>query len=241
MAESQGQSVVTQEQFDGYVKAVWSIVAQESQTVKALEEAIRQVHAGAHDAVIYLTESIKLCADNDADMQESIAAYLYWKIDILSVSSISNLFGIKNLLEVAKKYPYHGIKCDTCAAPMDINSRAALITEARYGSHTCKKCRLKATEEHNRRVTEELYRKNVRLQELRAMPYKDYLLTEEWAAIRDRKLKHAQFRCELCNKQGKLSVHHKTYDHRGQEPELDLIVLCGTCHAKFHDKLPVME
>lgn len=74
------------------------------------------------------------------------------------------------------------------------------------------------------------------------MQYKDFLNTVYWKAIRQYKLNKANHKCTICNSTKKLNVHHKTYDRHGLEhiPQVadeDLIVLCGDCHAKFHDKL----
>lgn len=75
------------------------------------------------------------------------------------------------------------------------------------------------------------------IQKLKDIPYKEYLLTEHWKTIRKRKLRKANYKCELCNSTEKLNVHHKTYENRGCEKDEDLIVLCEDCHGKFHDKL----
>ena len=76
-----------------------------------------------------------------------------------------------------------------------------------------------------------------RLNELKDMPYKDYLATPEWRGVRSGALGRANHKCELCNASGvELHVHHKTYERRGEELPEDLIVLCKDCHAKHHDK-----
>jgi len=74
---------------------------------------------------------------------------------------------------------------------------------------------------------------------LREMPYKEFLGTIYWDIVRRYVLWKRKFVCELCNSNGELNVHHKTYDHRGEEYLFleDLIVLCQPCHAKFHDRL----
>jgi len=80
-----------------------------------------------------------------------------------------------------------------------------------------------------------------RLTELRAMPYADYLQTEEWQATRRRMLDLAESRCAVCNAgDAILHVHHRTYEHLGSESDRDLIVLCAVCHKLYHtkDKLP---
>jgi len=74
---------------------------------------------------------------------------------------------------------------------------------------------------------------------LREMPYQEFLGTIYWDIVRRYVLWKRKFICELCKSNGELNVHHKTYDHRGEEYLFleDLIVLCQPCHAKFHDKL----
>lgn len=70
-----------------------------------------------------------------------------------------------------------------------------------------------------------------------AMDYHDFLLTPYWKAIAEYKKRRAGYRCELCNSQGRLSVHHRTYANHGDELHNmgDLIVLCQNCHEKFHN------
>lgn len=76
-----------------------------------------------------------------------------------------------------------------------------------------------------------------RLHQLKNMPYKQYLLTDHWKQTRTNALKVAEYKCQLCNKNSRLQVHHRTYENRGDEKPSDLIVLCSSCHAKFHNKL----
>src|SRR5947209_4642716 len=73
-----------------------------------------------------------------------------------------------------------------------------------------------------------------RLAELRAMSYAEYLHTQEWLRRRAVLLKIVEHRCQLCYSSEGLQVHHRTYERLGQEKHADLIVLCGDCHALFH-------
>jgi hypothetical protein len=76
---------------------------------------------------------------------------------------------------------------------------------------------------------------------LRVMPYRNFLRTTYWGIVRAQTIKRAGFACQLCNQASRLEVHHRTYEHHGQEHDWysnDLIVLCNPCHAKFHNKLP---
>ncbi len=69
------------------------------------------------------------------------------------------------------------------------------------------------------------------------MPYYDFLKTPYWAAVRYKVMQRAGFKCSLCNENGKLAVHHRSYENRGYEiqNQKDLICLCNDCHEKFHD------
>lgn len=73
---------------------------------------------------------------------------------------------------------------------------------------------------------------------IKNMDYQDFLLTPYWDAIRSIMLKKACYKCELCNENHNLHIHHKDYKNHGAEHLnlSDLIVLCQKCHSKFHDK-----
>lgn len=66
------------------------------------------------------------------------------------------------------------------------------------------------------------------------MDYKEYLQSPQWKAISKLAIQKAGFRCQLCNREGKLNVHHKTYENIFNEEMEDLIVLCEICHTRFH-------
>ena len=72
----------------------------------------------------------------------------------------------------------------------------------------------------------------------RSVGYGTYLRSVHWQTMRRLAHDRAQGTCELCGRGGQLDVHHKTYERIGEERLDDLIVLCRSCHSKFHDKLP---
>jgi hypothetical protein len=74
--------------------------------------------------------------------------------------------------------------------------------------------------------------------DLAKMPYPEYLLTEHWLGVRERALVRAGRRCQVCNADRDLQVHHRTYENRGNELDADVTVLCRSCHMRFHDILP---
>jgi len=65
--------------------------------------------------------------------------------------------------------------------------------------------------------------------------YHEYLLSEKWASLRIKKIAEAGGKCQMCNKNVSLQVHHRTYDNIFNEKLSDLIVLCKYCHKKFHN------
>ena len=66
--------------------------------------------------------------------------------------------------------------------------------------------------------------------------YADYLKTKHWKNIREKKIKDANNKCQLCCKTNNLHVHHRTYENIGNENNKDLVVLCQKSHSKFHNK-----
>ena len=100
----------------------------------------------------------------------------------------------------------------------------------------CQPCHEKFTT--GRLESWEKYHEELRAQvrRLRALPYHEYLKTEHWQAVRGKALQRAKFRCQLCNIASPLHVHHRSYEHLGEEHLFmsDVIALCPGCHAKHH-------
>ena len=66
--------------------------------------------------------------------------------------------------------------------------------------------------------------------------YQEYLQSDHWKQFAADAKERAGNRCQLCNSDGELHTHHRTYDRLGEELPEDVVVLCADCHAKFHDK-----
>ena len=77
---------------------------------------------------------------------------------------------------------------------------------------------------------------DVRLRELRALSYPEYLLTYEWGLIREIILK-LHPKCEVCKNRKASHVHHSYYSMRGREEVKDLIATCPSCHEDKHRTL----
>lgn len=74
--------------------------------------------------------------------------------------------------------------------------------------------------------------------------YQLYLLSPEWQAKRQKKLRQVGRKCQYCGRskrQGvRLQVHHLNYDRLGNEKMSDLAIACEDCH-KTADKVREME
>lgn len=66
--------------------------------------------------------------------------------------------------------------------------------------------------------------------------YAKYMRSERWASLRAAALSRAGNRCQVCNSDLLLQVHHRKYPERLEwEDPMDLTVLCRRCHDLFHN------
>lgn len=71
--------------------------------------------------------------------------------------------------------------------------------------------------------------------------HKKYLKSGIWERKRDFLFKKRGLKCENCQKQEELHLHHKTYAKWGSEYQKHLEILCADCHNKLHDKYTITE
>jgi len=64
----------------------------------------------------------------------------------------------------------------------------------------------------------------------------NYLHSEEWANIRLDLFANRGEKCEICENEKMLQVHHLTYERIFNEDPADLIIVCAGCHYKLHGK-----
>ena len=70
--------------------------------------------------------------------------------------------------------------------------------------------------------------------------YADFLNSVEWEWVRwNMLLRVADYRCQICNSEESLQVHHRSYDRLGEEhfsaaARKNLVVLCSRCHYRHH-------
>jgi 5-methylcytosine-specific restriction endonuclease McrA len=64
--------------------------------------------------------------------------------------------------------------------------------------------------------------------------YNEYLKTPQWKQKHDMVIKRAGGLCEGCGQRKAVQVHHKTYDHAGNELLFELVAICYQCHCILH-------
>lgn len=228
--------------------------------VKEIEPAYEAARRRVHTRVLQLRQSI---GDNQ-DLQRQTIAYLYWFENYVTLDAISEAFNIKldHIKDIAyKEYP--DIRCAQCGYPLinpsnkrpvrsllckscliinrtSVNSQeleTRLVKAGRAKTTRIEKAKQLEDEQGRRKRKEKISgeAKEARIQELRAMPYAEYLQSREWNIKRHFAYKRAGNSCQLCNaKNTVLNVHHRTYERLGCEKYSDLIVLCQPCHQVFH-------
>lgn len=75
---------------------------------------------------------------------------------------------------------------------------------------------------------------NPEVRELWKSNYLDYIKSKPWKILSERIKQQRGNKCQLCSKTNNIQVHHNTYKRLGKEEDNDLIVLCESCHIKFH-------
>lgn len=162
------------------------------------------------------------------DEKFEAAVYLYWSNKEIRVTDIAASIGLSHgQFRTQMKSKYAVLQtCRKCG------NRFHTAVGSRSGNPdtVCNDC----TEKERTisiRYLEETSRRN---QELKTMPYREYLNTPEWQDRRKRHLKSVGYKCQVCNSGGIIDIHHRTYDRRGNEGYRDLIALCRDCHSLFH-------
>lgn len=124
--------------------------------------------------------------------------------------------------------------CSACGDPCP-NVPIESWTDAKFSSNRCSWKYCQSCKERDRKKNKHQASTEKTIHRLKTMPYSQYLKTDHWNMIRRDALARSRYRCQLCNSQEPLQVHHRTYERRGQEIPSDVIALCQSCHEKHHD------
>ena len=68
----------------------------------------------------------------------------------------------------------------------------------------------------------------------KAREFQDYIKSEKWKLLKEKRLEKDEFKCVLCKSKEKLVCHHLTYMRLYKEEINDLITLCSRCHKRIH-------
>jgi hypothetical protein len=176
---------------------------------------------------------------------QRVVTDLYWSSEHIGgvIPRASKLVLSRQVQPDPKVFP---VDCTDCGGERTASFKS--WTEYKYqksrGRHRvtlCEYCRRERKRAEDERISKHREsRKHIEenLRSLRTMPYAQYLQTEHWKELRSLALKKAFYRCQLCNAQGLMDVHHRTYERRGEEYIRDVIVLCRPCHEKHHNIQP---
>lgn len=182
----------------------------------------------------------------ERDLFLALISVLYFHSkELLTVTSLSSVCGNHDQIAFKKlmqqNYPI-GTICEDCGeefAIHDMDRQPSKWKRAKGNSKVCQACQIVRDENAKQKTdawfAEQHRKQQEQLTNLRTMPYKEYLQTEHWVTTRKRAMKRAGFKCQLCSSKQNIQVHHRTYENRGNEQNEDLIVLCRSCHQKFHD------
>ena len=132
------------------------------------------------------------------------------------------------------------IACEECEKIEDVPCKSwhNYKEKTSRNGHSCKSCQsIKHEQNESQRVADKNRgeERQKYMEDLRNLPYTEYLQTEHWQKVRKYALQRAGYSCQLCNEKGPLDVHHRTYERLGWEWDKDVIALCRDCHEKHHD------
>lgn len=176
--------------------------------------------------------------------------FYYWGTS-LSLNILGELVNKTNFYHYIKDFLKNNLiiitKCSNCneieyKIPTSRPDRDVTISDNKKTNFICKKCKQEELQqylkkENNKQILKLKERDEIKhtIDELKHMPYSEYLQTKHWKDTRKRALHKAQYKCQLCSSTKNLEVHHNTYENRGNEKDEDLIVLCHDCHNNYHN------
>jgi 5-methylcytosine-specific restriction endonuclease McrA len=204
--------------------------------IELLVKQLDALRAGYEAAKAGLEADIAEAIGQAEPLPDEVIAELYWRFETIPAGRLA-----KRAYLIAREHPYWYWTCPGCGDHVPVGSRGELKELRHPGGYRrlnnrCDRCRERDQAGNSARWREEQARQRERDHQMRTMPYRDYLLTPEWAERRKAALKRARYACQVCNRQRPLHVHHRTYERRGDELSADLIVLCDECHALYHGK-----
>lgn len=183
-----------------------------------------------------ISSFMQKCHDeNDEESISSLVRYLYWYTDIKG-TKIQEYTGIDNraISKRAGVLIFSAV-CTRCQSQF----ASKRTSRSDLGETICQSCiNADVLESHKIFLEDWTGAKWVNQNpKMEKGTYLAYLHSAHWKQTRTKALQNAGYKCQACSsKDDILDVHHNTYERLGNEDELDLIVLCRSCHGKIHGK-----
>lgn len=197
-----------------------------SSTVRDLESQL----------VVRLREFVKQ-AEIPSGERDRVIRELYWHIPDVPVPLIIHSFEcLQSFQRIVQNY-FYPFNCSGCGGTIEIYVKDREDRDRFWSmDFYCERCvERRAAARDIEFQAAEVRREAVRIANLLALPYQEYLKTDHWQAMRKATLDRDRAACRICRSTDRLNVHHNTYERRGDEAPDDLITLCAACHQIFHD------
>jgi len=217
---------------------------------RGMLEAARRMYRDNRGALWTHIVSTGLLVEDTLELRANLIS-LFVQIDEVPISWLDHAFGVngREAWAIAQTEPIFLFWCLICQEqilPKDPRQLRRLKRELEALRNSsigdlvstallCGRCTELRLQLHNEEQRLRRLARQARTAQLRTMPFAEYRKQPEWQVRRVQALTRAQYRCQMgSSHDGTLDVHHNCYKNYGDERPEDLVVLCRSCHQKFH-------
>ena len=212
-------------------------------------EAARRMHQDNRGALWTHLVSTGLLVEDALELRANLIS-LFAQIDEIPISWLDHAFGVngREAWAIAQTEPIFLFWCLSCQeqihpkGPMHmrrLKRGLEVIRNCRVGEMVstalmCGGCTEFRLHQHNEECRTARLAQQARTAQLYKVGAK-YMEQPEWQQRRRQALARAGYKCQACSRRDTtLDVHHNSYQNYGDERPEDLVVLCRSCHQKFH-------
>jgi len=212
-------------------------------------EAARRMHQDNRGALWTHLVSTGLLVEDSLEMRANLIS-LFTQMDEIPISWLDHAFGVNGreawaIAQTELIFLFWCLDCQEQILPKGSNHMRRLkrelevIRNCHVGEMVstallCGRCTELRLHQYNEECRIARLAQQARAAQLYRMGAK-YREQKEWKVKRTQALIRAGHRCQICGAHdGPLDVHHNSYENFGDERPQDLVVLCRSCHQKFH-------